>query len=97
LEGALQTAARRIDEDPLDSTSEGRALAGVVRHVVESGATEVLDRVGRATGAEPLGHDAAHARRVADLTVYLRQSHAEADMAALEEHLLSGGTLRGFT
>jgi hypothetical protein len=96
MEGALRIAAERIDEDPLDSASAGRALAAAVRHIIESGATEILDRVGRATGAEPLGHDRAHARRVADLTVYLRQSHAEADMAALEEHVLSGGTLRGF-
>lgn len=97
MEGALRTAAERIDEDPADSKSEAQALSAVVRHIVESGATEIMERVGRGTGAEPLGHDAAHSRRVADLTVYLRQSHAEADMAALEEHLLSGGALRGFS
>jgi alkylation response protein AidB-like acyl-CoA dehydrogenase len=96
-EGTLEAAARRVDEDPSDLTSDARALAGVVRHVVETAATEVLDRVGRATGAEPLGHDAAHARRVADLTVYLRQSHAEADLAVLEGHFLAGGSLRGWT
>jgi hypothetical protein len=96
MEGALRTAALRIDDDPMDSTGEARALAGVVRHLVESGATEVLDRVGRGTGAEPLGHDGAHARRVADLTVYLRQSHAEADLAALEGFFLAGGTLKAF-
>ena len=97
MEGALRTAAERIDEDPADLKSEARALSSVVRHLVESGATEIMERVGRGTGAEPLGHDGAHSRRVADLTVYLRQSHAEADMAALEEHLLSGGALRGFS
>jgi hypothetical protein len=94
MEGALKTAAERIDDDPADLAGDARALAGVVRHIVESGATEVLDRVGRATGAEPLGHDGAHARRVADLTVYLRQSHAEGDLAALESHFIAGGTLR---
>jgi alkylation response protein AidB-like acyl-CoA dehydrogenase len=96
MEGVLRTAAQRIDDDPADSAGEGRVLAGVVRHLVESGATEVLDRVGRGTGAEPLGHDAAHARRVADLTVYLRQSHAEADLAALESCFLAGSTLQSF-
>jgi alkylation response protein AidB-like acyl-CoA dehydrogenase len=58
-------------------------LARTVRAEVEAGATEILERTGRATGAEPLGHDGAHARRVADLTVYLRQSHAERDLQAL--------------
>jgi alkylation response protein AidB-like acyl-CoA dehydrogenase len=58
-------------------------IARSVRAEVELGATEILDRTGRATGAGPLGHDALHARRVADLTVYLRQSHAERDLAAL--------------
>ena len=40
-----------------------------VRALVESVATEVMHRVGRALGAGPLGHDEAHSRRVADLTV----------------------------
>ena len=42
-----------------------------------------MTRVGRALGAGPLGHDEAHGRRVADLTVYLRQHHAERDLAQL--------------
>jgi hypothetical protein len=42
-----------------------------------------MARVGRALGAGPLGHDQAHGRRVADLTVYLRQHHAERDLAEL--------------
>ncbi len=37
----------------------------------------------RAVGAGPLSHDEAHGRRVADLTVYLRQHHAERDLAEL--------------
>jgi hypothetical protein len=97
MEGTLKAAAGLIDADPTDSSTEGRARAAVVRHLIESGATEILDRVGRATGAEPLGHDASHARCVADLTVYLRQSHAEADLADLEAHVLAGGVLRGWT
>ena len=50
---------------------------------MEAAATEVMSRVGRALGAGPLCHDEAHARRVADLTVYLRQHHAERDLAQL--------------
>lgn len=77
---ALRAAAAAIDADP---GADRRWEAMRVRAAVERAATEVLDRVGRATGAGPLGHDRAHARRVADLTVYLRQSHAERDLADL--------------
>jgi hypothetical protein len=36
-----------------------------------------------ALGPRPLAIDAAHSRRVTDLAVYLRQSHAERDFAVL--------------
>jgi hypothetical protein len=55
----------------------------MVRAVVEQAATATIDRVGRALGAGPLCSDAAHAQHVADLTVYLQQSHAERDLADL--------------
>lgn len=84
---ALTTAAAEIDSDPLDSDGRGRTRARIVRAIVESAATDTLDRVGRALGAGPLCADADHARRVADLTVYLRQSHAERDLAALGEDI----------
>jgi hypothetical protein len=54
-------------------------------------ATEVMHRVGRALGAGPLSHDESHSRRVADLTVYLRQHHAERDLAQLGELVASSG------
>jgi alkylation response protein AidB-like acyl-CoA dehydrogenase len=76
----LLDAAAQIDAEPARSAER---LAFRVRAAVESAATAVIDHVGRALGASPLGHDAEHARRVADLTVYLRQSHAEADLAHL--------------
>ncbi|MGV9408655.1 acyl-CoA dehydrogenase family protein [Nocardia sp. NPDC003693] len=79
----LRAAADRIDQGrPVDPVAR-RARARAVRAVVESAATDTIDRVGRALGAAPLCLDAAHARRVADLTVYLRQSHAESDLADL--------------
>ncbi|MFC9659438.1 acyl-CoA dehydrogenase [Nocardia sp. NPDC127606] len=80
---SLSAAAHAIDADPRDITGDGRVRARTVRAVVENAATETLDRVGRALGAGPLCGDSAHARRVADLTVYLRQSHAERDLADL--------------
>lgn len=75
---AVDTPASR--HEPLDAARR-RALR--VRAAVESAADAAIRRTGRATGPGPLAHDAAHAQRVADLEVYLRQSHAEADLAAL--------------
>jgi alkylation response protein AidB-like acyl-CoA dehydrogenase len=80
---ALDAAADEIDADPHDRKGAGPERALRVRTLVEGVAGEVMDRVGRALGAGPLCHDAAHARRVADLTVYLRQHHAERDQAEL--------------
>ena len=76
----LLEAAALIDADP---AAPAQRLALRVRATVELAATQVIDHVGRALGAGPLCRDAAHAHRVADLTVYLRQSHAEADLAQL--------------
>ncbi|WP_143219056.1 acyl-CoA dehydrogenase middle domain-containing protein [Actinokineospora bangkokensis] len=73
-------AARVVDADP---AADAERLALRVRAAVERIATGVLDHVGRALGAGPLCADEAHGRRVADLTVYLRQSHAERDLARL--------------
>jgi hypothetical protein len=80
---ALEQAADEIDNDPLDRKDAGNRRALRVRTLTEQVATEVLDRVGRALGASPLGHDGDHAQRVADLTVYLRQHHAEKDLEQL--------------
>ena len=46
-------------------------------------AEEVLRRADHGLGPGPLATDEAHARRVADLHLYLRQWHAERDHAAL--------------
>lgn len=80
---ALQTAAAEIDADPADRKGTAARRTLRVRAQVEAVATEVMTRVGRALGAAPLCHDEAHSRRVADLTVYLRQHHAERNLAQL--------------
>ena len=49
------------------------------RSAVERAASLTLDRVGRALGPGPMCMDPAHARRWADLTVFIRQSHADRD------------------
>lgn len=82
---SLAHAARCIDAGTLQ-----RNDALVVRHIVEQGCQEVLLRVGRASGTTPLTFDRAHARRAADLPVYLRQHHAERDLATLGRALLDG-------
>ncbi|MFF3006752.1 acyl-CoA dehydrogenase [Kitasatospora sp. NPDC057940] len=82
-EALLDSAADSVDADPLDNDGTARLRTMRVRAAVEDAAGDVLVRVGRSLGATPLGHDAAHARAVADLTVYLRQHHAERDLAAL--------------
>ncbi len=84
---ALRTAAAEIDADPSDSSGRGRIRARIVRATVENAATETIDRVGRALGAAPLCANGEHARRVADLSVYVRQSHAERDLAALGDDI----------
>lgn len=90
-EAALDQAADEIDDDPLDRKEGGAARALRVRALTEAVASDVLTRVGRALGAGPLGHDGAHARQVADLTVYLRQHHAEKDLEQLGRLLAKEG------
>ena len=83
LAAHLAVAAGEIDAGADGGSTEAQQRAVRLRARVEAGATEVLDRVGRALGAAPVCLDPVHARRVADLPVYLRQSHAEADLAGL--------------
>jgi hypothetical protein len=80
---ALDAAAAAFDTDPGDHSGRAAAVARRTRAVVEAAATETIERVGRALGAAPLALDGAHARRVADLQLYLRQSHADRDLVAL--------------
>ncbi len=88
----LDVAAGQIDADPDDRQDGGRRRALRVRAFVEAVCTEVMQRVGRALGAGPLCHDEAHSRRVADLTVYVRQHHAERNLAELGTLVADSGT-----
>ena len=65
------------------TTRRAELIARRVRAVVERAVDEAITRTGRALGPAPLALDAKHAQRVADLTIYVRQSHAERDLAAL--------------
>ena len=86
---ALDAAAAEIDADPAGRQGGGQLRTLRLRALVEAVAAEVMHRVGRALGAGPLSHDESHSRRVADLTVYLRQHHAERDLAQLGELVAS--------
>ncbi len=88
---ALARAADEIDADPGDQRGEGPLRALRVRALTEAAASDVLARTGRALGAGPLSHDESHSRAVADLTVYLRQHHAERDLARLGELVTEHG------
>ncbi|MES2889282.1 MAG: acyl-CoA dehydrogenase family protein [Pseudomonadota bacterium] len=76
----LREAARWIDDHP---HANARSLALRVRLSAEQTATRVLDEAGRALGAGAFCRDAVFARMAADLPVFVRQSHAEHDLAAL--------------
>jgi alkylation response protein AidB-like acyl-CoA dehydrogenase len=83
VDAALTVAAAEVDADPPDRTGGAQLRAQRVRALAARAGDEVLGVVGRMLGAGPLAHDAGHAARVADLTVYLRQHHGERDVAAL--------------
>lgn len=72
----LRELASRIDDAPHLPHREDVVR---VRSVVERAATHVLDLAGRALGPAPMCMEQPHARRWADLTVFLRQSHADRD------------------
>ena len=76
----LRQAASMADLQP-DADFEHPAR--LCRAVAENTAETVISHVGRALGAGPYCKDPHFARLIADLPVYLRQSHAERDLAAL--------------
>jgi alkylation response protein AidB-like acyl-CoA dehydrogenase len=78
----LHEAAAYIDANP---QADSRREAMRARLVVEEAATAVMSHATRTLGAGPLCRDARFARALADLPVFLRQSHAERDLAALGE------------
>ncbi|MEA3183226.1 MAG: hypothetical protein QOI59_6749, partial [Gammaproteobacteria bacterium] len=81
LRAVLEQAAREIDSDPSDTSHTAQRRALMARHLIERLCTDVLDRFGRATGPQLLAFDAQVAQRHAELTLYIRQCHAERDLA----------------
>lgn len=77
----LASTAQLVDSDPNSGCSQ--LWARRLRAAAETAVDEAIIRTARALGPAPLAQDSAHARRVADLSMYVRQSHAEKDLAAL--------------
>lgn len=83
----LRFSASSIDAAPQD---DAEILARRARAVVENAVEQVIRHVGHALGAGPYCKDRQFARLMADLPVFLRQSHAERDLAALGKHVING-------
>lgn len=83
----LRVSARLIDAAP---QYDCELLARRARAVVEQAVEHVIQHVGHALGAGPYCQDRQFARLIADLPVFLRQSHAERDLAALGQKTLTG-------
>ncbi len=89
----LRDCAETVDREP---AADVALLARRARSVVERAAEQVIQHTGRALGAGPYCQQAHFARLIADLPVFLRQSHAERDLAH-QARLLDSGHQRIWT
>ena len=87
---ALVRAAAVADAGPTagGAVPDPVLVVARVRQRVADACAEVLDRCARALGPGPLASEEEHARRVADLELYLRQHHADRDLARLGDLVL---------
>lgn len=84
----LREAAELIDAGESSAVGD-RLLAERVRSAVVAAATLTLAETDAALGPAPLVADQAHARRVADLHLYLRQHHGPRDSARIGRELVA--------
>jgi alkylation response protein AidB-like acyl-CoA dehydrogenase len=88
---ASGAATRRgADAEDEQARAAGRVLAKRVRATVARTCEDVLRLAAHSLGPGPLTQEPAHAKRVADLEVYVRQQHAERDDASLGALLAVG-------
>ncbi|MYM19579.1 acyl-CoA dehydrogenase [Brevibacterium sp. 5221] len=86
---ALGEAAAAADT-PADDGSEARGTWALrARSAVAQAADEVIALADHAMGPAPLALDREHLTRVSDLRLYVRQHHAERDVAALGRALIA--------
>lgn len=86
---ALSAAALAVDGGTATGR-EGVLLAQRTRNIVHRAAETVIAATAHNLGPAPLTFEEEHARRVADLQIYLRQHHGARDHAALGQSILSG-------
>lgn len=93
LHGAAASLAAAATLVDAGSAPDGgfSLLAMRIRGIVARAAETTLTHAAHALGPAPLALDADHARRVADLQLYVRQHHAEVDDAALGAALWERG------
>lgn len=84
----LREVAHEIDAAP---ARDAQAACLRARLAAEACASATLDEVGRALGAAPFCRDAKFARMAVDLPVFIRQSHADRDLANLGTAVLEEG------
>ncbi|MEJ8852482.1 acyl-CoA dehydrogenase [Variovorax rhizosphaerae] len=84
----LREAAAAIDADP---RANAETLALRTRLAIEGAGESVMRHAARAFGAGPLCRNARFALAMADLPVFMRQSHAERDLAALGQRVVQAG------
>lgn len=87
----LRATADWIDANP---DADARCWALRARVAVDRASARVIGHVSRALGPAPMCTDASFARAIADLPVFVRQSHAERDEEALARALLEGRASR---
>jgi len=83
----LRESAHWIDANP---RRDAWLVAERTRARVEQVVEQVIHHCGRGLGAGPYCRDPAFARMVADLPVYVRQSHAEHDLEGIGRHIAVG-------
>lgn len=86
----FQYVAELIDHQPL--LSHEREIR-ILRAQTEQCCQSVIERVGKALGARPFCEDATFAQLMADLPVFIRQSHAAFDYEQIAELCLSEQSL----
>ncbi|WP_135849423.1 acyl-CoA dehydrogenase family protein [Serinibacter arcticus] len=89
----LREGAEAVDHDaagsPALAPGAGRLLAKRVRAGVAAVAEDALRLTAHALGPAPLTREESHAKRVADLGVYLRQHHPVREAASLGSALVA--------
>lgn len=79
----IESVASAIDADPAMAAAAAARFTYCARHTADLTATTVIAHTTRALGPGPMTQDRHVSRRLADLALYIRQSHAERDLAAL--------------